>query len=221
MGLQLNRCTGELHAKEPALFRVQENPLYRIVRWVVLGVWAVFLIGVFVPELIGTCRGKRWSALVVLVLVAIILGTTVPGAVKNEAKYEILSHAKTYAGEIVEYGGSAFGELAAGLQAQKWLSIDITKVAHFLLFALLGGLLYARRGRGAVWPTLIDIGMLACGSELMQLFIDGRSGLAGDVLLDLSGAVCAMLPMRLAARRDRDVGECCHISVSDSHLHSK
>ena len=36
------------------------------------------------------------------------------------------------------------------LKAEKWLKVDIAKVAHFLFFGLLGGLLYFRKGRGAV-----------------------------------------------------------------------
>jgi VanZ family protein len=64
---------------------------------------------------------------------------------------------------------------------------DITKVAHFLLFAILGGLLYVRQGRGSVWRVVVDTGMFACGTELVQLFVDGRSALVGDVVLDMGG----------------------------------
>ena len=64
------------------------------------------------------------------------------------------------------------------------MRIDITKVAHLLLFALLGGLLYVRQGRGAIGRTLVDTGMLACGTELLQLFVDDRSALVGDGWLD-------------------------------------
>lgn len=44
---------------------------------------------------------------------------------------------------------------------------------------------------------IVDIGILACGSELMQLFVEGRSALVGDVLLDLAGAGAAIMVLVL------------------------
>ena len=61
------------------------------------------------------------------------------------------------------------------------------------VLVLLGGLLYARQGRGTVWRTLVDTGMLACGTELLQLFIDDRSALVGDVVIDMVGVGFAVL----------------------------
>jgi VanZ family protein len=116
-----------------------------------------------------------------------------PGAVKEEAKNEILSQAHAYAHQVVESGGAPVRTLAEELKAEKWLEIDITKVAHLLLFALFGGLLYVRQGRGTIWRTLVDTGMLACGTELVQLFIDDRSALVGDVVLDMVGVGCAVV----------------------------
>jgi hypothetical protein len=193
VGLQLNHCTGELQAKELSLFRVQENPVYSNVRWVVLAVWTLFMGWVFVPEVVRSGEGRKLSVFAVLVIIAIVIGTTIPGSLKNEVKFEVVSQAKVYADGVIDYGGSAFGDLAADLKAQKWLSIDITKISHFLLFAVLAGLLYALRGRGAGWRTMVDIGILACGTEFMQLFIDGRSGLVGDVVIDLAGAGFAVV----------------------------
>lgn len=199
--LQLSHCTGELQVKGLAVYRVLANLVYRIVQWVVFGMWVLFMICVFVPGVVGSFEGRTWPVFVVLVIIAIILGTTAPASLKNEAKSEIVSHATTYANMVIDYGGTGAAGLAAGIGTSKWLSIDITKVAHFLLFGLLGGILYLRQGGSPVWPTLVDIGMLACGSELVQLFIVGRSALVGDVLIDLAGAGCAIVVLAVCRGR--------------------
>lgn len=193
VSLQLSHSTGELAVKELSVYRVQANPVYGVVRWMVFGVWALFMICVFVPGIVGSFEGTRYPALVVLIIVAIIIGTTAPASIKNEAKSEIISHAKTYTNQLIDYGGIGVAGLTTELQMPKWLNVDITKVAHFLLFGMLGGILYFRQGGRPVWQTFVDIGILACGSELMQLFIEGRSALVGDVLIDLAGAGCAVI----------------------------
>jgi hypothetical protein len=116
LGLQLSRCLGELQAKTLSVLRVEENPLYKIDRWLVLGGWGLFAIFVFRPGLLGTCTGRRRSLLILLVCVAIIIGTTLPGALKEEAKQEILSQAQTYTNQAVENGGAWVGKLAAGIR---------------------------------------------------------------------------------------------------------
>ncbi len=199
--IQLNHCIGELQSSGLSLFQVEENPGYQRVRWVVFGSWAIFLGCVFAPGLLGPCTGRLRPALILLVCLAILLGTTVPGGIKNDAKHELLSQAHSYASQVVELGGPSAHTLAKELKEEKWLKIDITKVAHFLLFALLGGLLYVRQDQGAVWRIFVDGGILACSTELLQLFVDDRSALVGDVLIDLAGVGCAVLLMRFVAGR--------------------
>lgn len=196
LSIQLSHCSGELLVKELSLYRVQANPLYGVVRWLVFGMWAVFMICVFIPGAVGSFEGRKWSAPVVLVIIAIVVGTTAPAALKNEAASEIISHAKAYSNQLIDYGGTDVAGLAADLKTLTWLRIDITKVGHFLLFGLLGGILYFRQGERPVLYVCIDIAMLAWGSELMQLFIDGRSALVGDVLIDFGGAGFCVLGVR-------------------------
>lgn len=207
--LQLNRCAGELLLKGLSLFRVVENPLYGHVRWLVFGAWALFLISVFVPRFLGKSSGKLQPAFILLVFIAIIIGTTVPGWLKNTAKSEIQNQAATYSSQVIEYGGALAGDLAAGLQTAEWLWIDITKIAHFLLFGLLAGLLYAAKGNGRLRETIVDIAILACGSEMLQLFADGRSALLGDVLIDLAGAACGLLVVGFLLSIGKKDGDVC------------
>ena len=199
--IQLNHCIGELQFSGLSLFQVEDNPGYQRARWMVFAGWAIFLGCVFAPGLLGPYTGRLRPALILLVCLAILLGTTVPGGIKNDAKYELLNQAHSYASQVVELGGPSAHTLAQELKKEKWLKIDITKVAHFLLFAVLGGLLYVRQDQCAVWSIFVDSGILACSTEFLQLFVDDRSALVGDVLIDLAGVGCAVLLLRVVFGR--------------------
>jgi hypothetical protein len=197
VSLQLLHCTGELHVKNLMLYQVRVNPVYRVVQWVVFGSWGLFLACVFVPSVIANYGIRTWAAFVVLVILLIIIGTTFPASLKNGVKAEIIDHAKIYTNQIAEYSGPGVAALIAELKTYEWLRVDITKVGHFLLFGFLGCFLCFGQGSRSVLPIFVDIGMLACGTELMQLFINGRSALLGDVLIDLAGAGFAVVVLLL------------------------
>lgn len=137
--LQLSHYAGELRVKDLSLFQVMVNPLYRLAGWLVFGLWGCFLMYVFIPVMFDSGGKRKWTALLALVVIAIIFGTTMPATLKHEAKDEIISKAKIYTREIIDYGGNDLEKIAAEVKAQPWLRVDITKIAHFLLFALLGG----------------------------------------------------------------------------------
>ena len=95
------------------------------------------------------------------------------------------------------------------LESLYWtLQTVVRKGAHFMEYALLGFLVrllgesYAWRGRG--WIAWGGGTLYAVTDELHQLFSDGRSAQAADVLLDsagvLSGVLAAMLALVLARR---------------------
>jgi VanZ family protein len=62
------------------------------------------------------------------------------------------------------------------------------KSGHFVLYGLLGiSLAVAFPARA--WRTLmLELGMMGGATELLQFFIEGRTPLVGDWLLDLAGA---------------------------------
>ena len=96
------------------------------------------------------------------------------------------------------------------LESLYWtLQTVARKGAHFLEYALLGFLLRllgescAWRGRG--WIAWGGGTLYAAADEVHQLFSDGRSAQAADVLLDsagvLAGVLTALLALSLARRR--------------------
>ena len=91
----------------------------------------------------------------------------------------------------------------------------VRKLAHFTEFFLLGVLWYVIYMKYFNKAKLIIVvlihGLLsAIADETIQLFVDGRSGEIGDVLIDFSGVILASIMMyfifRLREKRSIDKG---------------
>lgn len=88
---------------------------------------------------------------------------------------------------------------------------DIQVFGHFGLFAALSVLLFATRADLGWLRLIVLLAALACVSELMQLFVEGRTTDLWDVLVDLAGvgvgallvAGGALLRRRLGASPER------------------
>ncbi|WP_162096682.1 VanZ family protein [Desulfotalea psychrophila] len=151
------------------------------------------IVSLLVSAVVANGFDKKWFAPLVLVTLTIIIGTTMPVTLKNEARAEIISHAKTFKTQVLDHIPHDTPNVFVQLTSLEIFKLDITKIAHFILFGILGGLLHFLRGRTLLLLTLLDISIVSSGTELMQLFIDGRSALVGDVLIDLAGASCVIL----------------------------
>lgn len=70
----------------------------------------------------------------------------------------------------------------------------VRKSAHFGAYLVLGALIfnvvrdYARSIRRAMLVSILFASLYACTDEIHQLFVPGRSGEFGDVLIDTLGA---------------------------------
>ncbi|BCL60062.1 hypothetical protein DGMP_07550 [Desulfomarina profundi] len=186
--LQLSHCTGELYCKDLSLYRVVVNPVYRVVKWLVPGGWLLFIFVLFLPVFKSFVAGSRLAGGVVLLVVAAILfGTMMPGSLKNDLKHDLVREVRAVATAVSAPGPGELKKL-----------VDITKVAHFFLFMVLAFLLLRRLPQGRGWYfVILDLAMLAVGTELAQLFIDGRSALAGDVGIDMAGVFFALVMYQL------------------------
>ncbi len=92
----------------------------------------------------------------------------------------------------------------------------IRKTAHFVEYAVLGGLLfgcYAVYTRRVKWSFLPLVGVVFVPflDELLQTQISGRAGMLADVLLDISGGLVGLilvaLPVWLIRRKKEKVWE--------------
>ena len=80
--------------------------------------------------------------------------------------------------------------------ARLWIKTYIRKIAHFMLYALLGAFVSSALLNTKIKKEIFKYGVSAAvclfysiTDEIHQLFVDGRSGEIRDVLLDFSGAV--------------------------------
>lgn len=91
----------------------------------------------------------------------------------------------------------------ADYETIEFLSVFIRKLAHFLVYALLGSLIYLSikeyniKGKKAVFIPWGFSFLYAVTDEVHQLFVPGRSGQIKDVCIDSLGAITGILAVFL------------------------
>ena len=77
-----------------------------------------------------------------------------------------------------------------------WVKTYLRKIAHFVLYTLLGGFIMATLYNTKIKKTTLKITLSALigllysiSDEIHQLFINGRSGEVRDVIIDFAGVV--------------------------------
>ncbi len=184
--IQLSGSSGVLSCKNIFLAKAQTNPYFEIVRGFLLVCWIFLLVTLFYP-LAFMNRGGLTGRLIIIVLFGTILGgTLLPGSIKNsilhQIDYEEMSIAETLKHEPAS---EASAESMVPLTVHEWTYI-VTKLAHFFLFAALTFTLLWYKTQDP-WYVILAVVILAAGTELAQLLVDGRGALPTDVVLDLTG----------------------------------
>lgn len=181
---QLNRCSGEFSLRNPTLYRVVENPSYTLSRWLAAPLWAAFFFSLFQPCLRGA-GNFFFKMLLALTVAAIIAGTAIPGRFKNDLRDDLLGETKSYTTSVKQTVKEVL--VAEDVRPFDIPKVDITKLAHFILFALLA-LLFLLTNKGmSVKVLLFNLFLVACSTELIQLYVEGRSPLIRDVAIDMAG----------------------------------
>lgn len=87
----------------------------------------------------------------------------------------------------------------------------IRKTAHFMIFAVLGVLVYGlmaayniRRRKTIIFSALVCL-LYAASDEIHQVFVPGRAGRIGDVLIDFCGSASAIGIRGILKNRHRRV----------------
>jgi VanZ family protein len=114
-----------------------------------------------------------------------------------------------FSAQPAELSAALSGELAGRLEkllnafswllsegVRLWIKTYIRKIAHFMLYALLGSFVSSALLNTKIKKEFFKYGVSAAvclfysiTDEIHQLFVDGRSGEIRDVLLDFSGAI--------------------------------
>ena len=201
---QLSRSSGEFTVKGLSLYEVRETVFYGWAKLFVRGAWIVFVVCLFLPYL--RKKNLLLEQLPVLLTVgAILIGTSLPAPIKNDWKQRAeTTLAKVFAGD--EGGGYTVAPKVKDNQRQKSIKkrpmpaekktgverLDLTKAAHFMLFGLLALLLKMTSPSRPTRLLLFDLFMLACATELSQFFIDDRSPLISDIIIDMAGGLTGL-----------------------------
>ena len=81
-----------------------------------------------------------------------------------------------------------------------WIKAYLRKIAHFVLYTLLGAFVMAAMLNTKIEKTAIKVVICAAtglaysiSDEIHQLFVEGRSGEVRDVLLDFSGVLSGVV----------------------------
>lgn len=168
---QLSQCTGSFHLKNIQLYSVNQTIVYPWIQFAILFFW-----GIFAVFLLGTCFGNGnmiiLKVLLVVSFVIIIVGTTIP----REMRYQVAQEVSIQ----LQKTSNVF---------QHSFSKDIAKLGHFGFIALFGIFLCLLKGKNSFWQVMFNILLLAGGTEIAQIFIDGRSPLFADFFIDLAGGI--------------------------------
>lgn len=186
--LQLNHSPGELSVRNLSLREAHETTTYIWCKWLITGLWLVFISLLFFPE-IQAPKKMCFKVLSVVTVAAIFIGTAIPGKTKNEIKYDLIQEAKTLSGPI-KHSILELTEMSS--LSMSLPHVDITKFAHFSLFALLT-LVVLLKGQTPRLRLFCKLFLLACASEMIQFYADERTPLFTDVMIDMAGVVMVFL----------------------------
>jgi VanZ family protein len=224
--LEINNSIGNLEVKNIQLYNAIKNPTYINIQLDLFIGWGVFACLLFFPYIRQASLPSK--LLMTTVIIVLIFGITMDYKLKNDLRSKVtttikstvetittqlntpqkpdppITHSLPQTAPISHFTSDSSDQTPHHLKRP-----DITKVAHFLLFMALGFILL-RNGAKSVRHVLIDLLMLASMTEILQLFIEGRSALWDDVGIDFAGgffgvgaAVVWLFFMRMRGRKER------------------
>ena len=146
----------------------------------ILAAWGIFA-GAMLCVLVWRGKGNK----AVLVFLAVLLAGILAGAVMpSKMKNGITGRTRIYIVEHVEW-------------VEPFVAGNVAKIAHFACFLMLGAALILIVGKDARVSAVLYILMTAGGTEMAQFFIEKRSPLPGDFIIDTAGGVVGILLISL------------------------
>lgn len=188
--VQLLNASGTLEVRSFSLRSAIEKPSYSkwqhalMLAWFIAGPWIVW------PLLRAAHRNAGRAGLLVIGSM-ILVGILMPASMKHDLtpswllpKNEALA---PFRADLLQTAIPFRFELFPA-------ELNIYKLAHLLLFALIGYLFISKRPYDVPIRAIIGIvALFALATESMQILASGRDGSLGDVLIDLIGTCCGLL----------------------------
>jgi hypothetical protein len=201
---QLSRCTGSFELRNLHLYPVTQTRGYAWVKTILLSLWGIFSIFFLRDCFINGRKHRVLQAMLVVAFMAIIVATTLPGDMKNQVSAEVNSQIQATR-EVFTTGGDALNP-SGGEVLKNNFPGDLSKVGHFCFFAVFGLILSLLMNRAPVLTVMVYILLLAGGTEMAQLYVDGRTALFGDFVIDAAGGLAGvMLLLVMRMRTDKPI----------------
>lgn len=177
---QLNQASGFFQLKNIRLHPVSESPAFPVIRNIMLVAWGAFFL-----LLMGSCFLMREANVVARLLLiptalSIIIGTTMPGDIKQEVSDEVITQISAESEQLIAH-----------------IPWDLSKVWHFGFFFFFGIMLGFVMTRKTFLQMIAVALMVSGGTEFAQFYIDGRTPLIADFFLDASGSILGLILVRL------------------------
>ncbi len=193
---QLSQSTGSFWLKNIHLYPVTQTEIYSWIKTAILVSW-----GLFSVFLLGSCffYGNRKSTLQVMLVfafIAIIIGTTMPGSMKNLVFKQVATQ--------IHAASDTFSKGVTNL-IEPAVAPYMSKAGHFCFFVLFGLALSLLMTRESGIIVMTHILLLAGATELAQFYVDGRSPMVGDFAIDALGGLWGMILMKFSSMRTRSI----------------
>jgi len=184
---QLNQSTGSLHIQNIHVYPVHENEAYQWARSFILPAWGAYFLLFAGSFLFINKKNLFIRLLLISVFISIIAGITLPGDIKNQVSSDVR----------VQLDSQSESFKAA-------IPWDLSKVWHFCFFFLFGLILIAMLDKASIPQGVIMILLPAGGTELTQLYIEGRTPLVSDFFIDAAGGMAGMILTRIFISKQND-----------------
>lgn len=182
---QLSQSTGAFWLKNIHLYPVFQTKVYTCIKAALLVSW-----GLFSVFFLGSCffygnHKTNLQVMLVITFIAIIIGTTMPRGMKTSVSTQVVNQ--------INGATDIFSD-----RFEPVIASYISKAGHFCFFLLFGLVLSMLMGRESGITVMIHILLLAGATELAQFYIDGRSPLVWDFVIDGSGGLCGIILVQLS-----------------------
>lgn len=172
---QISQTTGLMKVKNLRVLPVLENEIYPTVKKTLLTAWGGFFLLLTGSLLFTRQKNIILRVSLLVAMISILAGTTVPSDIKiallDEVKTQINAESDTFKETI------------------PW---DLDKAGHVFFFFLLGLILRVMMANGSIFQIIAVVLMLAAGTEITQLYIEGRTPLPSDFYIDAAGAAAGI-----------------------------
>lgn len=183
---QVIKSTGSLWIKSISLHPVTLKSAFRDYRLALMLIWVVILFWVTVPFFKSGFSSVK-HGFVLLLGIGVIVGVLMPESMK-ESMGAAITASDTVASTT--YIPTQFNNTQSFNLNPHLPELDIHKVGHFMLFTLLSIAVFGGRPyKKSTASLLAYLVLFALISEVLQLFMDGRTAQLGDVLIDSGGII--------------------------------